>query len=81
MPKFTFCDKIIKLITTKPLFQISRSQSITVSVFLLPTQIAGQGKYHKDDPQGEGGAFSVANGVTLLVVDTTVKNTQAGKKV
>ena len=35
----------------------------------------------KDDPQGEGGAFSVGEGVTLLVADCTFKGSSCGKKV
>lgn len=35
----------------------------------------------KDDPQGEGGAFSVGGGVTLLLSDCALKNNYCGKKV
>lgn len=35
----------------------------------------------KDDPQGEGGAFSVGDGVTLLLSNCTLKNNYCGKKV
>lgn len=39
------------------------------------------GKDIKDDPQGEGGGFSVGGGVTLLLSDCVVKNNHCGKKV
>lgn len=35
----------------------------------------------KDDPQGEGGAFSVGGGVTLLLSDCILTNNYCGKKV
>lgn len=35
----------------------------------------------KDDPQGEGGTFSVGGGVTLLLSGCTVKDSYCGKKV
>ena len=41
---------------------------------------AGLGDF-KDDPQGEGGAFSVGEGVTLLLADCTLKGNSCGKKV
>ena len=39
------------------------------------------GEAIKDDPQGEGGAFSVGGGVTLLLADSVVKRSYCGKKV
>lgn len=42
---------------------------------------ASAGSYIEDDPQGEGGVFSVGSGNTLVVVDTVVADAYAGKKV
>lgn len=39
------------------------------------------GEAIKDDPQGEGGAFSVGGGVTLLMADSVVTRSYCGKKV
>ncbi|MEP5117293.1 MAG: hypothetical protein ABJQ90_16330, partial [Parasphingorhabdus sp.] len=39
------------------------------------------GRYFKDDPQGEGGAFSVDMGITLVVSDCILKNNYCGNKV
>ena len=39
------------------------------------------GKAIKDDPQGEGGAFSVGGGVTLILSDCVINNSYCGKKV
>lgn len=35
----------------------------------------------EDDPQGEGGVFSVGSGTTLVVVDSMITEAYAGKKV
>lgn len=39
------------------------------------------GKFYEDDPQGEGGAFVVGYGSTLVLDDSLVINSYAGKKV
>lgn len=39
------------------------------------------GVYIEDEPQGEGGAFSVGGGTTLIMQDTIVRNSTTGKKV
>lgn len=39
------------------------------------------GSKFEDDPQGEGGAFSVGDGVTLLLSDCILKGNASGKKV
>ena len=35
----------------------------------------------EDDPQGEGGAFSLGKGTTIVIEDCVVKNNYCGKKV
>lgn len=42
---------------------------------------ASAGILIEDDPQGEGGTFSVGGGATLVLVDTVVTDSYAGKKV
>lgn len=42
---------------------------------------ATAGFYDDDEPQGEGGALSVGDRSTLVVVDSVVKGAHAGKKV
>lgn len=39
------------------------------------------GQAFDDDPQGEGGAFSVGKGLTFLLSNCTLKNNYCGKKV
>ena len=39
------------------------------------------GKYIEDDPQGEGGAFSLSEGLHLVLEDCVVANSTCGKKV
>lgn len=39
------------------------------------------GEAIEDDPQGEGGAFSVATGTTLVLADCVLRNNYCGKKV
>ena len=39
------------------------------------------GSYIEDDPQGEGGAFAVGEGIWLLIDDCIVSNNFCGKKV
>lgn len=42
---------------------------------------ASAGVYIEDDPQGEGGTFSVGKHATLVLVDTVVTDSYAGNKV
>ena len=39
------------------------------------------GRQIEDDPQGEGGAFSVGRGITLVLSDCTLKGNYCGNKV
>lgn len=39
------------------------------------------GQYIKDDPQGEGGAITVATGTSLLLEDCVLRHNYSGKKV
>lgn len=53
----------------------------TVEFHRCSVENSSAGFDFKDDPQGEGGAFSVGEGVTLVLSDCLVEECSCGKKV
>lgn len=57
------------------------ADSYTVDFHRCSVENSSVGFAFKDDPQGEGGGFSVGERVTLLLSDCVVKGNSCGKKV
>ena len=52
----------------------------TVAFYSCGGENSSVGLDFEDDPQGEGGGFSVGEGVTLLLSDCFLNNNSCGKK-
>lgn len=64
--------------------------AVTIQTWTTPSYIeftrctvdnSSAGLAIEDDPQGEGGAFSVVEGATLVLTDCVIRNNHCGSKV